>query len=269
MKSLQLLVSSLVARLAGAYIVAPRETPASGTRVFARAVEAPSPVQPGMVAGCNKFHLVASGDYCSKIVSNYGINLQDFYSWNPTVGESCAGLWLGYYVCVGVETPATPTTTTPPATTTAANGVVTPTPIRDGMTPICQKFHYAVSGDNCWDLQSKYNMTMSEFYRMNPVILESCGGLWPGYYYCIAEIPGVPNPTTVHTPPPTPIVTPEPADMMVPYCNKFHLAEEDGECPDVEGLYGIAQWQFIRWNYNVWTACRGVDKGYWYCVGIY
>ncbi|KAL3429421.1 hypothetical protein BDV09DRAFT_202996 [Aspergillus tetrazonus] len=65
-------------------------------------VTTPTPYQPGMVGDCVAFHLVISGDGCTAIASRAGITLADFYTWKPTVGSDCAGLWLGYYVCVGL-----------------------------------------------------------------------------------------------------------------------------------------------------------------------
>lgn len=62
----------------------------------------PTPYESGITDDCDEFHLVVSGDTCADIVSDAGITLDDFYSWNPTVGTDCSGLWLGYYVCVGI-----------------------------------------------------------------------------------------------------------------------------------------------------------------------
>jgi len=62
----------------------------------------PSPTQLGLIETCQQFHLVQSGDGCWAIANQYGILLEDFYSWNPGVGSDCAFLWLDYYVCVGV-----------------------------------------------------------------------------------------------------------------------------------------------------------------------
>ncbi|KAJ0413108.1 hypothetical protein BJY00DRAFT_320114 [Aspergillus carlsbadensis] len=66
------------------------------------AVSTPTPYEPGIPDDCDSFHLVVSGDTCAAIVSDSAITLDDFYSWNPTVGTDCSGLWLGYYVCVGI-----------------------------------------------------------------------------------------------------------------------------------------------------------------------
>ncbi|KAF5560715.1 hypothetical protein FNAPI_4091 [Fusarium napiforme] len=63
----------------------------------------PSPTQPGIVDGCNKWHYVDNGDGCYSIAEKYHVKLADFYSWNSKVGNDCSGLWLHYYVCVGVS----------------------------------------------------------------------------------------------------------------------------------------------------------------------
>jgi hypothetical protein len=50
---------------------------------------------PSTISTCKKWHLAASGDNCWSIEQQYGITATQF-------GTSCASLWLGYYVCVGV-----------------------------------------------------------------------------------------------------------------------------------------------------------------------
>jgi LysM repeat protein len=66
------------------------------------AEKVPSPTQPGIVDGCNKWHYVDNGDGCYSIAEKYHVELADFYTWNSKVGNDCSGLWLHYYVCVGV-----------------------------------------------------------------------------------------------------------------------------------------------------------------------
>ena len=71
---------------------------------------APSPTQTGLISSCNKYHQIVAGDGCYDIAATYSIPLNDFYSWNPAVGNDCSSLWSGYYVCVGTSTP-TPSAT--------------------------------------------------------------------------------------------------------------------------------------------------------------
>ncbi|KAH8812335.1 hypothetical protein F5884DRAFT_843633 [Xylogone sp. PMI_703] len=72
------------------------------TTTTGNGIATPTPTQTGMVKNCKKFHLVVSGDQCGTIASSAGITLANFYAWNPAVGTTCASLWLGYYVCIGL-----------------------------------------------------------------------------------------------------------------------------------------------------------------------
>lgn len=62
-----------------------------------------SPEQPDIVDSCNKWHYADNDDGCYAIGEKFKIKLSDFYSWNPKVGDDCSGLWLHYYVDVGVK----------------------------------------------------------------------------------------------------------------------------------------------------------------------
>ncbi|KAF2634390.1 LysM domain-containing protein [Massarina eburnea CBS 473.64] len=150
-------------------------------------VATPTPTQTGMVSNCNKFYLVVSGDGCYDIAATYGISLDNFYAWNPAVGDSCGSLWPNYYVCVGIST-ASPTTTPPPTTTDPGNGVTTPTPTQADMTGDCKVFHLVVSGDTCYDISATSGISLSDFYAWNPSVGSSCDALLLGFYVCIAVL---------------------------------------------------------------------------------
>lgn len=77
-------------------------TKTTTTTTSGNGVATPTPTQSGMVSNCKKFYLVVSGDGCYDIAAAAGIALSDFYAWNPAVGDTCAGLWPNYYVCVGI-----------------------------------------------------------------------------------------------------------------------------------------------------------------------
>ncbi|KAL4733813.1 hypothetical protein BDV11DRAFT_175330 [Aspergillus similis] len=153
------------------------------------AIATPTPYETGMIDDCDAFHLVVSGDTCADIASSAGISVSDFESWNPTVGSDCSGLWLDYYVCIGIvggDTTSTTTTTTSTSTSTSTgNGVTTPTPYETGMVDDCAAFHLVVSGDDCADIASDADITLDEFYTWNPTVGTSCSGLWLGYYVCV------------------------------------------------------------------------------------
>jgi LysM repeat protein len=191
-------------------------------------ITTPTPTQDGMVANCNKFYLVRSGDTCSSVASSNGITLDQFYAWNPAVGTTCASLFLNYEYCVGIIG-STSTITTTTITTTAGNGIATPTPTQDGMAANCNSFYQAKSGDTCSAIASSRGISLDQFYAWNPAVGSTCASLFLGYYYCIGVIGQTPTSTTKTTTSTTTgngITTPTPTQPgMVTNCNKFHLGE--------------------------------------------
>ncbi|WQF83337.1 Putative LysM domain-containing protein [Colletotrichum destructivum] len=142
----------------------------------------PSPTQAGLVSTCNRFHKVVSGNTCEKISQQYGsFSLADFGTQLLALLH-CSGLWLGYYVCIGVPgTPTTPTTRPSTPTTTAPAG---PSPTQDGILKSCKEYYKAVSGDFCQKIADAKRISMAH-YSWNPAVGQDCSGLWLGYYYCV------------------------------------------------------------------------------------
>ncbi|KAH8899923.1 hypothetical protein GQ53DRAFT_790479 [Thozetella sp. PMI_491] len=62
----------------------------------------PSPTQTGIISSCKTYYLADGSIFCYDIAAKYGISLDNFYAWNPAVGNTCANLWKGYYYCVGI-----------------------------------------------------------------------------------------------------------------------------------------------------------------------
>ncbi|GFN17061.1 LysM peptidoglycan-binding domain-containing protein [Aspergillus tubingensis] len=85
----------------------------------------PTPTQTGMVSGCLRIYDVQSIDDCYDLAREAGVQLSDFYSWNPALGTDCAGLEASTYVCIGTTGPittinsGTPVSATGTATATA------------------------------------------------------------------------------------------------------------------------------------------------------
>ncbi|KAL6355273.1 hypothetical protein LRP88_10859 [Fusarium phalaenopsidis] len=111
-------------------------------------VVTPSPVQSGIASNCNDFYLVQAGDGCWAIANDHGIELNDFYGWNPAAKNDCGGLQAEVYVCVGVKASATTMSDNIPSTTLGGIGS-TPTPIQDGMVTGCKDFYFVQAGDGC------------------------------------------------------------------------------------------------------------------------
>jgi LysM domain len=65
-------------------------------------ITTPTPIQTGMTGSCKKFYFVKSGDSCVSIAGAVGVSLDQFLSWNPAAGGSCAALWANTYCCIAV-----------------------------------------------------------------------------------------------------------------------------------------------------------------------
>jgi hypothetical protein len=43
-----------------------------------------APTQTGIVAGCQRYHTIASGEDCSTLESKFDVTLAQLYEWNPS-----------------------------------------------------------------------------------------------------------------------------------------------------------------------------------------
>ncbi|KAJ6032576.1 hypothetical protein N7540_003308 [Penicillium herquei] len=166
-------------------------------------ISAPTATVSGTTSECYKWHTVVSGDTCQIIESEYGITLDVFRALNTYIDSNCDNLWVNYTYCVsGVSarngnstskipstltstSPAISATTTSATSTSSAASVTTPTPTQTGMVSGCKTFYEAVSGDGCYDIAESFGITLDEFYEWNAAVGNTCGGLWPDYYYCV------------------------------------------------------------------------------------
>ncbi|KAL6867810.1 carbohydrate-binding module family 50 protein [Trichoderma novae-zelandiae] len=226
-------------------------------------IATPTPVQTGMVANCNKFYFVASGDGCFDIAAANNIALADFYAWNPAVKNDCTGLFPGYYVCVGTAgAKPTSTSTSRTTTTSAGNGIATPTPTQTGMVKNCNKFYLVVSGDGCFDIAAANNIALDDFYTWNPAVKTDCSGLFPSYYVCVGIVgSSTPSKTTSAIATPTPY-----QDGMTKSCRGFHLVVSGDSCYDIANAAGISLDSFYGWNPGVGTGCTTLWPGYYVCI---
>ncbi|KAI8152690.1 hypothetical protein K4K49_003054 [Colletotrichum sp. SAR 10_70] len=139
-------------------------------------IEPPGPTQPGIVEGCRKYYVAASGDGCWAIADANGIDLADFYEWNPALNGDCSGLWPTYAYCV--QGPASPPGGSEP--------VEPPGPTQEGITPSCKKYHLVKSGEGCWGIQQEYGIPdYATFVEWNPALGSDCQNLWPDYAVCV------------------------------------------------------------------------------------
>ncbi|KAI2720884.1 hypothetical protein CBS147332_4124 [Penicillium roqueforti] len=129
------------------------------------------PTQTGYIDGCQEFYTVESGDDCSTMEAEFGVTLAQLYAWNPSIGSTCTGLWLGYAYCV--KGPAATASTTASA------------PTQTGIVSNCNEYHTVVSKDSCAAVESEYGVTFAQLYEWNPAIGSDCEYLNVGYAICV------------------------------------------------------------------------------------
>lgn len=229
-----------------------------------------------MVNNCKSFYEVKSGDQCSAILSNYGITLSQFTTWNPAVGSTCTALWVDTYVCVSTTgSAATTTTSVKTPTPTSGNGISTPSPIQTGMTSSCKTFYKTKSGDGCAAIATSYSISLTNFYTWNPAVGSTCASLWADTYVCVGLIGGSTgsSPTTTLKPTKTDtgngISTPTPFQPgMIASCKKFRQVVSGDECGKIASGANVALTDFYKWNPGVGNSCASLWLGYFVCIGI-
>jgi LysM repeat protein len=260
-----------------------------------------------MVTNCNKFYYVIKDDTCYDLAAKFSITLDQFYAWNPFVGNTCKKLMPETYVCVGLIGQSTSPSPTPnpsstvrptPTITTPTNGIATPTPIQSGMVGNCNKFYFVVKDDNCYAIAQSNSVSLDQFYIWNPAAGSTCATLGLGTYVCVGTTNFAPTtlkttakPTTATpcimtfnlskgqyecptaTPTPTKagngIATPTPFQAgMTTNCKKFYKVVKDDGCWAISNTYGISLDDFYKWNPAVGGSCATLYPDNYVCVGV-
>lgn len=229
-------------------------------------ITTPTPIQPGMVSNCNRFHFVKQGSSCNDVLAANSITLAQLFSWNPNVKSDCTGLWADVNVCVGIIGGTTPPP--PPTTTVPSNGISTPTPIQPGMVSNCNKFHFVKQGSSCNDVLAANSISLAQLFKWNPNVKSDCSGLWASVNVCVGVIGGTaPPPTT--TQPSNGIATPSPIqEGMVKNCKTFHFVAPGSSCQAILDSRKITLANFFKWNPAVKADCSGLWAQTYACVAV-
>ncbi|KAI5198887.1 hypothetical protein E4T38_07283 [Aureobasidium subglaciale] len=241
-------------------------------------------------ASCYSWYSVQSGDNCSSIEAEFGINLAQFYHWNPSINQDCTGLQeVAAYCVLGEDLPEG----SPPG------------PTQVGIASDCQDYYVVESGDGCqsiadasqitvtqleaWnpaigsdcknlqpgyalckycgDLASDAGITLDQFYKLNPAVGNSCQYLVGGDYYCVATSSATKPTSTSKAASPTCATAPGPTQTGVPCgCTKFIQQTTGKYCGDLASSASITLDQFYAWNPAVGTSCQFLAAGNYYCV---
>ncbi|OIW22890.1 hypothetical protein CONLIGDRAFT_719454 [Coniochaeta ligniaria NRRL 30616] len=243
----------------------------------------PTQTQAGQPSYCNYWHLVQGGDTCAGIASMYPtwMTLADFFAWNPVVGSDCSGLYVMYWVCVGIQPQTSLTlvypTTSPtipdevPWTSTPLPSVdynFTPSPTQGPLPTNCANYYFSQPGDTCQVVAANLGyVSEDQFLAYNSFLDGNCNGLWSGVYYCVSEWDGtqndLPMPRTVTTKP-----SPVPSDTTST-CTSWYQTSGDDDCDVIPAIFGtFTKSDFISWNPSVGQGCSALVEGTYYCVSV-
>lgn len=131
------------------------------------------------------------------------------------MGEDCSGLYINYWVCVGIELQEglevefpDPPNGTETGSTASLPPLVIPTPPPEieidpsfdptpfhGTPPAnCRQYYQARPADSCNTvLLDNPGITQAQFLSWNSALNGNCQGLWAGYFYCINALPKTPT----------------------------------------------------------------------------
>ena len=138
------------------------------------------------LGACDARQKVVSGDSCSKIATENGIELSDLLKCNP--GLVCENIQVGQNLCVKCPAIANSNSTTMPSPSPTAiansNSTTKPSP---SPTPTpeskCYELYAIKSGDTCWDISVAAGLSLNDFYECNPGI--NCAALNIGDMVCV------------------------------------------------------------------------------------
>ncbi|KAK6443864.1 hypothetical protein FP744_10000112 [Trichoderma asperellum] len=176
------------------------------------------------------------------------------------------------------------------ATSASAFVIVTPTPVAAGESQNCTSWFAPTPDTICANILIAFQITMAEFYTMNPSVGTDCSGLNAGTYCCVSTNPGGQLPAftdtgsgtlsfvttfsgwvseTTPTAKPLGVVTPSPIQTgMVNNCNKFYNIQSGDSCAAIQSSYSITFTQLYSWNPAIGSNCQYLDVGDYICVGI-
>lgn len=118
-------------------------------------------------SSCTRQYLAGPDDTCASIMSSYGLQIGQFYAWNPSVGASCETWENGYSYCVEVAHFRQP-----------------------GIISTCNQF--AMANETSWAalpcqiIETKFGLSHARFVAWNPAVLSNCTGINRFYDYCVS-----------------------------------------------------------------------------------
>lgn len=165
-------------------------------------------------AGCTKLYNVQQGDTCYDLENANGLTDAQFQALNP--GVNCANLALGWQLCLAGSPPSS-------------------SPIKK-----CGQTYSVVRGNTCYAIYTKYHLSSSSFYSLNPGI--RCTNLQIRQQVCVASF----------------------AAVGATACKTSWIVQPGNTCWAIWTTYNLTQQQFLAKNPG--TICSRLQVGASVCV---
>ncbi|GES63224.1 putative muramidase [Aspergillus terreus] len=208
------------------------------------------PTTPGVVPNCNKWYTIQKGDTCFSVTTAFGISMDDFLRWNPSVSADClVNFWADTSYCVGVGPVE--------STTTKANGPRPTTTITTTITTTSDESTTKATGP-------RPTTTITTTITTTPI---STTDTTDSSYTFI-------NPITSWNVTTTPVETAWPPtrtqEGQAKNCNRWHRVRAGETCESIHAQYD--SWMtfenLLEWNPALKEDCRYPWVGWWVCVGV-
>ncbi|KAH8178523.1 hypothetical protein LIA77_00042 [Sarocladium implicatum] len=245
---------------------APRARSNETTAVHVMELKPNYPYDPNTISTCTYWWDNNGEIPCADMPGEWGISMEAFLRWNPSITSTCGNFLLERSYCVEArDDPVEPPTTTKPP-----SGIATPTPTQGGMVNNCNKFHFVKQGQACSTVLSEAQISLAQLFEWNSSVNKDCSGLWAEVYVCVGVVGQAT--TTSAAPPSTTtagngIATPTPIqEGMVGNCNKFYFVKDGQTCSSVLAESGLSLAQLYRWNPTVKSDCSGLWSKVYVCI---
>jgi len=188
---------------------------------------------------CTQAYQVVSGDYCYLIWTEFNITEAQLYAWNPTLDTNC-DLQVGQILCVAesTSTSTSSSSTGVSASTTSSSASATPT--------ACTETYTVVSGDYCYAIWTKFDITQAQLYAFNPTLDANCD-LSIGQVLCVSE-----SPTTTSA---SSTSTSSSASSTPTACTEYYTVVSGDYCYLIYTKFGITLAQLDAFNPTLDANC--------------
>jgi LysM repeat protein len=226
---------------------APSSTPAVGKRQSTNSTS-------GVAPPCINSYTVQSNDTCDAIWTQFGMTQAQFLVANPTLDSNC-DISVGQILCV--SGPASSTLSgLPPAPTSSSLSSST-----SSNTSACAQTYTVQSGDGCYLISQKYNITQAQLVAYNPSLDIACN-ITAGQVLCVSGIASASlapfNSSTLSS-------SAYPVHTGLPGCIQNYRVKGNDTCYTIWTQFNITEALLLSYNPSLDSNCD-ISVGQVLCV---